>query len=316
MSFSKPNPLYLTTTSQQFQKFRDYRKINKKSDKLIPVQRREKLKNLLIVKFMKKYGLKDPETVLEEEVTKFLKGEKLSDNDLQKFDCRIKGIIETNRSQQNLVKNLAITSSIDNNNNNKDSSEPRKLPDINNDILSIVSQVSKASLRSKNSIPAKLGRNMDPSPYLPISSAPNKEVEELSIYSYDSRSKRPQPVINLDGDNWDLIAQYNQRKFEEEKRENMIKDREIKRRIKDDLDIQIRDKLLRTNAELKKNKEFDAVVLKHVENLNKQEKEREQATKSKVLKEKLSRDIQLKDENKRKKIEVMKNKKFEKEIGK
>ena len=39
-------------------------------EKLINIQKREKLKGLLITKFMKKFGIKNPEKILEEEISK------------------------------------------------------------------------------------------------------------------------------------------------------------------------------------------------------------------------------------------------------
>ena len=47
-------------------------------DRLLNLQKRQKLKDLLITKFMQKYGIKNPEKLLEEEITKFLQGEKLN----------------------------------------------------------------------------------------------------------------------------------------------------------------------------------------------------------------------------------------------
>jgi len=60
---------------------------------LINIQKREKLKGLLITKFMKKYGIKNPELILENEITKFLLGEKLTDSDLKNLDVKLKKII-------------------------------------------------------------------------------------------------------------------------------------------------------------------------------------------------------------------------------
>ncbi len=62
-------------------------------EKLINIQKREKLKGLLITKFMKKYGIKNPELILENEITKFLLGEKLTDSDLKNLDVKLKKII-------------------------------------------------------------------------------------------------------------------------------------------------------------------------------------------------------------------------------
>ena len=290
MSFSKPNPMYLTCRSSS-QKF-NFKQTNSSMEKLIPSQRREKLKNLLIVKFMKKYGLQSEEALIEEEVTKFLKGEKLTDTDLQNFDKKIKNLVDKNKTQTNLINNLTKSC------NNLELPAETKLPEIN-DNMSVRSHKSKVSHISENKV--KYNRDEDDDNY--------------SVTSMDSRANRTKPAFVIGGDNWDLIAKYNQKKFEEEKIVNKIKDKEIKRRIKDDLDMQMREKLLRNNEELKRAREFDEVLLKHVENMNALEREREREVKNKVLKEKWSRDSQLKDEIKRKKVEIVKNKKFEKEIG-
>lgn len=301
MSFSKPNPLYLTNRYSKNPNI--FPKTTCSTDKFISVQKREKLKSLLIVKFMKKYGLQKAESLLEEEVTKFLKGEKLTDSDLQKFDNKLKSLLDSNKNQDNLMKNLTNSCSLEN-------IQP-KLPDINNDNMSVRSH---KSIHSKKSGCSKLSQFHEEKKTVQLKPKVDDD-DNISTTSIDSKANRPKPILNFAGDNWDLIAKYNQRKFEEEKRDNKIKDKEIKRRIKDDLDLQMREKLLRSNEELKKSREFDVVVLKHVENMNRLEREKEQEIKNKILREKINRDIQLKEEVKRKKVEVVKNKKFEKEIG-
>lgn len=75
-------------------------------DKLINIQKREKLKGLLITKFMKKYGIKNPEMILEEEISKFLLGEKLTDNDLKNLDDKLRRIIEDVKQEENIKKGL------------------------------------------------------------------------------------------------------------------------------------------------------------------------------------------------------------------
>lgn len=62
-------------------------------EKLVIFQRKEKLKNLLITKFMKKYGLKYPEAIIEKEISKFLMDEKLSDEDIKNLDNKLKEIL-------------------------------------------------------------------------------------------------------------------------------------------------------------------------------------------------------------------------------
>jgi len=75
-------------------------------DKLINIQKREKLKGLLITKFMKKYGIKNPELVLEQEISKFLLGEKLTDGDLKNLDEKLKKIIMDVKQEEDIKKGL------------------------------------------------------------------------------------------------------------------------------------------------------------------------------------------------------------------
>ena len=53
-------------------------------ERLLNMQKRQKLKDLLITKFMQKYKIKNYEKIMEDEITKFLQGEKLNERDLKK----------------------------------------------------------------------------------------------------------------------------------------------------------------------------------------------------------------------------------------
>ena len=75
-------------------------------ERLINLQKREKLKGLLITKFMQKYGIKNPELFLEPEISKFLKNEKLNDSDLKKLDSKIHKLLLQYKSKSNLKDNL------------------------------------------------------------------------------------------------------------------------------------------------------------------------------------------------------------------
>jgi len=97
---------------------------------------------------------------------------------------------------------------------------------------------------------------------------------------------------------------------------NKLKDMEIKRRTKDDLDNQIRQKLRRLNEDQLKNKEYDHILLAHCDHLSDLEAQKQMQMKQKVLKEKDNRDKQLKDEKVRKRIEVVKEKKYDRELVK
>ena len=78
-------------------------------ERLVNLQKREKLKGLLITKFMKKYGIKNPEKILEDEISKFLQGEKLNDADLQRLDAKIHRMLMDKKSREGLKNSLTQT---------------------------------------------------------------------------------------------------------------------------------------------------------------------------------------------------------------
>lgn len=289
------------TIRSKSQTQKDFKKSSTSFEKIIPTSRRDKLKELLLIKFMKKYGLKDSEDILDMEIERFIRNERLTDKDLKKFDDHLKKIISEKRTMQSLRNNLSLNRTYDDG-----MGLDNKLPNIDNDNMSVMSKRSKMSGASKLSTFSDMNemkRAMKKANYKDFR-------EEAELYN-----QRAQNSLNLDGDNWDAINKYNQKNFEEEKVTNKIKDKEIKRRIKEDLDVQMREKVLRSNAELQRAREFDNVVLKHVENLNELERQKELEIKKKILREKECRDNQLKDEVKKRKIEAYKNKKYEREIG-
>jgi polynucleotide 5'-kinase involved in rRNA processing len=111
-------------------------------ERLLNFQKRQKLKDLLITKFMQKYGLNQPDQVLEKEITQFLQGEKLNDVDLQRLDAKIKRIFQNRKANQQLKSTL--TQSLLDRNSNLNKSQPDLLPRIqdqnNNNLSSTINQ--------------------------------------------------------------------------------------------------------------------------------------------------------------------------------
>ena len=101
---------YRATKSANAQRMRatNYQKMQEANprERLINLQKREKLKGLLITKFMQKYGIKNPKIFLENEITKFLQNEKLNDADLQRLDSKIHKLLLQNKSKNNLRDTL------------------------------------------------------------------------------------------------------------------------------------------------------------------------------------------------------------------
>ena len=100
--------------------------------RLINLQKRQKLKDLLITKFMQKYGIKHPEIYLEEEINKFLQGEKLTNRDLQRLDSKLHRMLMNQREIDNLNSSLQFNNSNNNNLNSINNNPYKNLANINN----------------------------------------------------------------------------------------------------------------------------------------------------------------------------------------
>ena len=273
--------------------------------RLINIQKRDKLKGLLITKFMKKYGIKNPELLLENEIKNFLEGEKLTDSDLKQLDEKIRRLLNDSNAHDSLRRGLSIDQSIRNDNSEANISLNKNndiyLPDLNNDSMSVKSKVSK---KSNKSVKEKVSNRSVCSDYDDLESLGSKKRD---IERFDFEDQK---------DEWNAIVAYNKRLFDEEQRQNKIKDLEVKKRIREDLDNQIRQKKNREYEEIVKNRDYDELIMNHCNHLEDLENKRQQDIKDRIMREKDNRDKQLKDEKHRKKVEYLKEKKYDKETVK
>lgn len=144
--------------------------------------------------------------------------------------------------------------------------------------------------------------------------SPEEELAELEAEEEAAKPHFERMDFSAEGDEWNAMAQYNKKLFEEEKINEKIKDREVKRRTKEDLDNQVKQKLKREYEESLKAKEYDKALLKHLKDLEEIERKKKEALKQQVLREKENRDAQMKDEYTRKRLEVLREKKFDREL--
>ncbi len=267
-------------------------------------QRREKIKDLLVIKFMKKYGIKENDINIEEELRKFLKKEQISEHDLKNFDYKLRNLITERRSFSNLQRNLTLS---DNNlNEYKDrpdilNNNTIEYPDDNKSVRSKMSGISKLSFFSNLDANKRVLKNQT---YKDL----KKDIEEHKI--------QKELPVTIGGNNWAEINNYNQKLFEKEKKESKIKEFEIKKRMKETLDDQVREKIQRKSMEIERERVFDDIVLQHVTNMNNLEQEKKQTLKLKMLREKETIDKQLEDDLKRKRMEAIQKRRYEKDLGK
>lgn len=287
------------------------RSVNKPQPTIINYEKREKLKQLLIAKFMKKYNLKKYDPMIEQEITLLLHKEVLSDKDLKALDSKIEKMLSKKSNIENLAENLGSRHKQKDEsdtlieNLRSEGAKPRihtALADNraynNDDCKSVRSGVSGAS-RLSNAKPIKKDLNDDDLDVLSVAQEPVDRVQ-----------------FTNEKDEWNAINKYNQLQFEMDKKIEKNKDQEIKKRVKEDLDNQIKQKLARINEERLKTKEYDKIAISHVDLLNQLEQDRKREVKENMLKEKENRDNQRLDEKRRKKIEELKSKKYDQELCK
>lgn len=267
--------------------------------------KRDKLKNILFEKFTKKYGLSSEHKFILDEINDFVKGNNLNDKDLKLFDQKInrllkdKGLItNVSKSVDNTESRLnQLKTSYADERKEEIKAEERK-EDFNNTKMSGASQLSTLFPNiNKSKISQKLN---DP------------EVPEEELIRPKKKPHRFE--FEHEEDMWNAFNNVNRRLYEQEKIEEKVKDKEIKRRTKEDLDNQIKHKMLRLEEEKRKNSEYHSILIKHLDHLNCLEEEKQAKIKNKILKEKENRDKQMWDQNYRRKVEKIKLRKYENQL--
>ena len=335
------NSFRSTRSSMKSQNKNNFHSLDKKRlnprQRLLNLQKRQKLKDLLITKFMLKYGIKNAEEILQEEISKFLQGEKLTDQDLKRLDIKINSLLKEKQSKDKLKETLTqnfheiqnetlpkIDKNININNiniNNKNNNT------INTSSVSSMNRIPKI-INTEPSLNTHNQTNFRNTLYTPMNTyynkkkfiykTPEEELAELEAEfekdEIDSKNKNNFTRLDFtkEGDEWNAIAKYNRRLYEDQIKLDKIKDEEIKRRNKADLDLQIKQRLEKEYEDELKDKEYDKMMKEHQEALDEIDRKKQEAMKKQILKEKESRDEQMRQNYIKKRIEILKEKKFEK----
>lgn len=301
-----------------------------KSQTNVSQTKRTRLRRLIQEKLMKKYNLTASLDFIENEINTFIGCDNLNDKDLKLLDSRIQNLLKekgllnlNNRSNsQNTKSYSAIVNSKDNEKNknyealNKIGNENVEnnchnnltMPEIvvnrgneansQRNIMSGASHLSEVFKNPLNNPGSKLRND----PYVPDEEL-IKPMKRTHRFEYEHEE-----------DMWNAFNNVNRRLFEQEKIDEKQKDSEIKRRTKEDLDNQIKQKLLRLDDERKKESEYHGILIKHIDHMNLLEEQKQARIKAKVLKEKENRDKQMWDQNYKKKVEKIKMRKYENQL--
>ena len=294
-------------------------KMNEPRDTLMNNQRRDKLKHTLIDRFMQSFGEIAVKPIIEKEVSTFLKRDKLNDYDLQQLEKTIQGKLSVKKKKKDLRKNLSNPNNDRNQTyqGNNINVEEVKLPDINQSRLQNKNLCSCERLnQSRMSGASDLDKFDDRNLGDQMRDEEMKDFQKLNLGVKEKENNKIDFDFSKYADEWDAINMYNKKKFEEDKKREKIKDHEMKLRTKNDLDNQIKQKIKREYEEKLKSLEYDALVDKHLKHLDELEAKKREEIRKRVLKEKEMRDKQLREQYVKKRIDFLKNKKYERALVK
>ena len=346
---AKPPRNYSSINRHKFQSTLGTYIINPR-ERLLNTNKRQKLRDLLIDRFSSKYNLGKNRMLIEGEITKFIQQEKLNDVDLKRLDARIKRIISEDINQKNLKKNLTENlnynqpidyekeKDLNTNLNQEESIYPNNYqPPLN----STLNQNNQTNLRSNSYQPNNSARPLSSQTYIPQSklnlyktrnkfSSPEEELKsletelaaeeerELREKGYYSEMNNHLKLKKIDfkkyGNEWAAMAAYDKMIYEQQILDEKIRSAQQKKRTKYDLDEQVKEKIKKEYEDELKEKEYDKIFKEHQKELDKIEKEKAQKIKEQYIRERESRKAQLKDNYIRKRIDELKERKFDKKF--
>ena len=272
---------------------------------------------------MQKYGIKNFEQILDEEISKFIQGERLTDQDLKRLDVKIKKLLHEKSSQNKLKEKLTQSLQGKPSDDVLPKIEDRNLTD--NNTISAMKQKPNILNTEVNTLNQK---DFSSSLYRPMNTIssqfrykkPEEELAELEAELGKEETTNKKNLKRLDfteeGDEWTAIAKYNRKIYEEQLKLNKMKDNELKKRNRADLDLQIKQRLKQEYENELKDREYDRLMTEHQKELDEIERKKQEEIKKQIMREKESRDEQMKENYIRKKIEILKEQKFEKSLVK
>ena len=342
---AKPPRNYSSTIRHKFQSSLGKDIVNPR-ERLMNTQKRQKLRELLIDRFAQKYNLGKNRILIEGEITRFLQQEKLNDVDLQRLDARIKRIITQDISKKNLKKTLTENLNYNQPINENDINNQNISPQEEN----ISPTNYQPPLESTLKTPLNPQSQSNYNNLRPLSSQTYIAKDKLNLYKNRTKYKNPEdelaaleaelaaeeekefrekgyynPTTNIHyklkqidfkkyGNEWAAMAAYDKKMYDQQLIDERIRSTQQKKRTKAILDEQVKEKIKKEYEDELKEKEYDKLFKEHQKELDKIEKEKERLIKEQYIREKESRQVQLKDNYVRKRIDELKEKKFDKKI--
>ena len=191
-------------------------------ERLLDIQKREQLKGLLINKFKVKYGDKGPGLAkyIDNEVQKFLKNDRLTEDNLKKLDERILKESELRDRKEGILDDR------------KSQKSAGAAPRANSVKPPVADPETRSVASSKMSGASKLSKGAAPR---------NETVKEKAFDTYSWRSGSQGAKTEVyseieEEDEWTAIQKFNTLLHYEEQKQAILRDKERKRLIKEELD--------------------------------------------------------------------------------
>ena len=273
------------------------------------LQQRKKLSQSLTQSLIDKFNDKTKKKLIEKEVNEFLKRESINEKDIKELETLISKKIKIKNNDKELQEKIIQSTKpkitivteerkAESNNPNIAGNEKEK-QDLNESGMSGGSDLDKFDGR----IPKEEIENQE-----------MKELEQFKKSVDEPVIKKVQIDTSKYNDEWDAINMYNKRLYEERIRREKEKEREMKLRTRAELLNQIQQKIKRKYEQELKDREYDEMIQKHLKKMEELDKKQKEERLKQALKEKEIRDKQLRDRYVAKRIEYLKNKKYEKEL--
>ncbi len=328
------------------------KKLKERYQKLINLQKKEKIDDCFLVKYMKKCGIKTPNNVLDEEIKTFMKTKKLRKIDLNKIKLKIDNALK-NQNKTEFTKVIKSSPNIFLNNNNKKILTELK-PGSSKDLIPKKNILSPLHLNNSNNIKDNQTNlsldNLNPnknlnqckeeekndnkiSPENNIKTAnsiqikkkiylnPEDELADLEKelgleQASEIRKKKFEKFYKYfsEGNEWDAIYKYNNEMYKKQLEEEKRKKFENKILLRIELDKQIKEKAMREKKAYLENEKYKELFNENNKKMIKLEEERDEEKTKKLNLEKKAQEQQIKTKNIMKRLELLREKKFEKDV--
>jgi hypothetical protein len=259
-------------------------------------QKREKLKELLIAKFVKKFNSPKHEALIRNEVSSFITQDKLTDKDLNNFELKLKKAIEVVDHKTTLTKGLENRTV-----NMIEESEPIEEPRMSQTVREVPKTPNYTVEKAQNLL-SQMGLDYD-------------EINDFKLRKLFNE-KKPVAKITMNNDEWCEIAKYKNKVNEVFLKQQRVEEHERKLKQRAVYLEQMDEKRNKKHLEKAREHIYHEATLDNVARLYQKEVDEAKTLKDKRDDEKQIRDKQIQENIERKLGEFTNNRVHDKHLSK